>query len=634
MEGPSTVGTQAADAAGLDAAELDAVGDDEETEAGCHCLHRGELLAGRYKIVRRISTGGMGEVYLAEHIEIEKHVALKLLGKNFAERADLVERFVAEARVTSRIKHPNVIDITDFGRTGSGVPFFAMEYLEGEELVELIEREAPLAWQRALKLAMQSCEGLRAAHQVGVIHRDIKPENCYLVQDASGEETIKILDFGIAKSDRIPTEQSTTLQGLLIGTAAYMSPEQARGRSTDARSDLYSLGIILYEMLVGQVPFVADDAMDVLSQHLRDCPPRLSQVDPLAVFPDGLEDLVLKALEKDPKQRYESAAAFADAMGCFLAQHHRSGPQLGHTATRPPPTSQALQVREQTPPRRDRRRGRRVKVAIGALFALGGILLVMRSGLGTPQGGPGFSRIASVPDHTASGSPQEPSLGRFKAGGMGSSSPGGEGSGRAGPDGEGPGRVEAGDVPPMLPTVVDAALGSNAGGGPGHVVGEGGKAMKPPETRSQQPARPSTRGGRGSARAQPKKRRRLRPRKKSRTPKRGGEPTPDPLVARTEAPTPAVARSEVPTPALLALERQLAAIELGPCREKGGLVGMKIRANLRFDASGAITRIQVLKPFRGSALDTCIVGAVRRAGVRATHGAGEVLQTYDFRIRE
>ncbi len=272
------------------------------------------LMSDRYRILRRIGRGGMGEVFLAEHTAIGKPVAIKILSEDFARKPRIVQRFLQEARASSAIRHENVVDITDYGHTPSGLPFLAMEYLVGEDLKATLRREGWLPWPRARAIILQVLAALAAAHSHGVIHRDIKPENCFRLKRGDNPDFIKVLDFGIAKVVGEDVDQHLTQTGVVMGTAEYMSPEQARSDPIDARTDLYAVGVILFEMLTGRVPFKANGFMGTLSKHIMEPPPSPRQVAPLADISRSLERVVLRALAKEPAERYPSAEAFAAAL--------------------------------------------------------------------------------------------------------------------------------------------------------------------------------------------------------------------------------------------------------------------------------------------------------------------------------
>jgi len=267
----------------------------------------GQTLENRYRINHSIGEGGMGIVYEAEHIEIEKKVAVKVLREDLSNQTELVERFKQEAKSASRIGHPNIVNVTDFGRTPDGGAFFVMEYLEGEDLSSLLERQGTLTADESVKIISQVCKALEAAHAQGIIHRDIKPENIFLAR-VGGERVIKILDFGIAKmSGFSESGKKLTRPGVVFGTPEYMSPEQAQGKNPDHRTDLYSVGIILWEMLAGHTPFKGDDFMAIISQHLFNEVPPIHEANPDAQLPVGMEQIITNSVAKKREERYQSA---------------------------------------------------------------------------------------------------------------------------------------------------------------------------------------------------------------------------------------------------------------------------------------------------------------------------------------
>src|SRR4051812_13034012 len=261
---------------------------------------------GNYRAVSLLGEGGMGVVYLAEHPEIGRKVAVKVLHRDFARDEQLLGRFLNEARAANAIRHPNIIEILDSGMLPDRTPFLVMELLEGESLASRIKSEGRMPIRESVNFIYQTASALNAAHAKGIVHRDLKPDNLFVVPDPHDEnrERIKVLDFGIAKLQQSqPGDSVKTRTGTLMGTPIYMSPEQCRGtRTVDHRSDIYSLGVIFYEMLVGQPPFVSEGFGDLVNMHLNVPPmsPRARRPEiPLAV-----DALVLKMLAKNPDDRY------------------------------------------------------------------------------------------------------------------------------------------------------------------------------------------------------------------------------------------------------------------------------------------------------------------------------------------
>ncbi|MCX5741181.1 MAG: serine/threonine-protein kinase [Proteobacteria bacterium] len=264
---------------------------------------------GRYRVMELIGEGGMGKVYLAEHIEIGKRVALKVLHQSYSRMPDLVERFRREARAASKIGHPNIVDVTDSGTTNDGSVYFVMEYLEGVELGSVIEREGALDVARALRITGQICRALAAAHREGIIHRDLKPENIFLITRDGTADIVKVLDFGIAKTMEAEAarERKLTSPGMAMGTPEYMAPEQAAGRPADARTDVYALGAIMYEMTTGSPPYSGDNFMEILTKKATVDPPP-----PLTIRPElapQVGDLVMASMSRNPDDRPQTMEA-------------------------------------------------------------------------------------------------------------------------------------------------------------------------------------------------------------------------------------------------------------------------------------------------------------------------------------
>jgi serine/threonine-protein kinase len=273
---------------------------------------------GSYKVHEMLGRGGMGFVYRAEHVKLGREVALKLLRSDYARRRDAVARFFQEARTVNRVRHRNIVDVTDFVELDDGTTFIIMEFLRGGSLGKWARTGIDLP--RALAVLVQICDGLGAAHEVGVIHRDLKPDNVIVVPTSDGAELVKLLDFGVAKLLNRDDEDLgfQTAAGSVIGTPAYMSPEQAGGMAVDARSDIYSLGAIMYELFCGQPMFRGRSFGEYVRKHLTEMPvpprstPGGGQIDP------RLEALIMKCLEKDPFQRFANIHELRDALLTML----------------------------------------------------------------------------------------------------------------------------------------------------------------------------------------------------------------------------------------------------------------------------------------------------------------------------
>jgi serine/threonine-protein kinase len=290
----------------------------------------GQVLADRYRVLDLIGKGGMGKVYLAEHVALGKRVAVKVLNPAYTHRPDQVKRFLREAQAASTIGHENVIDVIDFGEMPNGSVFFAMEHLQGEDLGKLLKR-GPLQWSRARRILLQICRALQAAHARGIIHRDMKPENCFIIHRNGMRDFVKVLDFGIAKflEENRQVSHTLTQAGALIGTPEYMAPEQVQGEPADVRMDIYALGCIMYQLLTGQLPFSDKTMFGVLSQqvNVRPVPPR--QLAPEADIPPEVEAIILKAMEKERPNRFQSMAELIEAI---VAAPRGSSDRMGTTS--------------------------------------------------------------------------------------------------------------------------------------------------------------------------------------------------------------------------------------------------------------------------------------------------------------
>ena len=267
-------------------------------------LAEGAILRGKYQIITRIGEGGMGVVYKARHIRFDEICALKLVSTHLAADEEFLKRFHSEAVLMRRLEHPHALRVHDIDETEDGRPFIVMEYFAGRSLDKLVREDGPLPVERACRIVAQAASALDAAHRLGIVHRDIKPSNILVAALPDGTETAKVFDFGIAKvrdTSELHHGVSITRTGFLVGTPAYMSPEQAqglRGDKLDGRSDLYSLGIVLFEILTGQLPFQDETPASALIAHLQTPPPNPREL--RGDIPEPLAAIILRALEKDP----------------------------------------------------------------------------------------------------------------------------------------------------------------------------------------------------------------------------------------------------------------------------------------------------------------------------------------------
>ena len=270
----------------------------------------GQVIADRYHITKKLGEGGMGAVYLAEHVKMGRQSAIKVMGAGMSHDPEAISRFNREAANASRINHPNVCAVYDFGETEDGTIYLAMEFVEGRTLSAVLKENGSLPLPRAVGLLKQCADGLQAAHDLGIVHRDLKPDNIMIVSP-KGREVVKVVDFGIAKAGTAEPGQQVTKTGLVVGTPEYMSPEQLSGDKVDGRSDIYSLALVFYRMITDTLPFVADTAQETMIKRLTDEPIPLAQARPDASFPPALQAVMDKALARWPQDRYGSATEFA-----------------------------------------------------------------------------------------------------------------------------------------------------------------------------------------------------------------------------------------------------------------------------------------------------------------------------------
>ena len=281
----------------------------------------GREILGQFRIIERVGSGGMGAVYKAEQPSMDRLVAVKILHPKLASRKDLVSRFRREARAMSHLTHPNTVRVFLYGQLDDGSLYIVMEFLSGRNLAQVVRAEGPMSFERALPVMIQACGALEEAHRQGIVHRDLKPENIFLCTQGGISDYAKVLDFGLAKvteREMRPGSLVLTQEGMVFGTPEFMSPEQAQGKTLDPRSDIYSLGVILYELLTGKLPFSARVPMEFISLHVNAQPIPLRERAPTRSFPAGLQDAMDKALAKNPDHRYQTAAEFAAALRGIL----------------------------------------------------------------------------------------------------------------------------------------------------------------------------------------------------------------------------------------------------------------------------------------------------------------------------
>jgi serine/threonine-protein kinase len=386
-----------------------------------------QVIADRYHVVRKLGEGGMGQVYLAEHVKMGRKSAIKVMNPATVNDPDAVARFNREAANASRISHPNVCAIYDFGETPEGLIYLAMEFVEGEPLTDVLEREGTLPTPRAAAIFLQVADALQAAHDLGIVHRDLKPDNIMLARARDGSDVVKVVDFGIAKAVGGDDSQKVTKTGLVVGTPEFMSPEQLAGDKLDGRSDLYALALVLFKMLTGQLPFAGETAQDTMVKRLIDDPAPLAAVRPDLAFPPGLQATLDAALTRSPAERYRSTAKFASDVAAVLGVER--GPRLSPLPpTRAGPDAPTEPLGRSTPtpslgkPLRQRRR--LLSVAAGAVIILGGAgtVLALRGGAKLaagraarpesaregPVAGPADAGTASAGSRAARGVPERP----------------------------------------------------------------------------------------------------------------------------------------------------------------------------------------------------------------------------------
>lgn len=270
----------------------------------------GTCLMGKYDIIDVIGHGGMGVVYKGRQVLMERTVAIKMLQSQHIADSQSVQRFLREGKASCRMNHPHVITVYDFGITQqSGQPFIVMDYLQGISLADLIKQDGQVSVERSIRILTQATDALDHAHRAGVIHRDLKPSNIMLIEYEDEKDFVKIVDFGVAQLIGAGGEQQRLTQmGEVCGSPVYMSPEQCQGLELDVRSDIYSMGIVIYETLTGRLPLIGKTMVETMSKHITDMPPRFTEIRPDLYIPERLEAVIWKAMAKDPANRHQSMA--------------------------------------------------------------------------------------------------------------------------------------------------------------------------------------------------------------------------------------------------------------------------------------------------------------------------------------
>jgi serine/threonine protein kinase len=317
-----------------------------------HELQPGMIIRNKYEILARIGIGGMGVVYRGRHVTFNELCAIKIVNDGIAGDTKFLQRFQTEAVVTRKLRHPNAVRVDDFDYTDDGRPFIVMELVEGKNIGEILQEEGPLRVPRAVRVATQVAQALGVAHKLGVVHRDIKPGNIILTTDEQGIENAKVLDFGIAKLREAAgnAQQGMTMTGMVVGTPLYMSPEQFMGKKTgeeiDGRTDLYSLGVVLYQMVTARLPFEGETLYSLMMQHMEGVvrPPR--ELTPELNIPESLSQLIVKAIDKDRDKRFQTADEFVAALDSLANEQAGIAPSVSAPVSKviPPPVAIAAPV--------------------------------------------------------------------------------------------------------------------------------------------------------------------------------------------------------------------------------------------------------------------------------------------------
>jgi eukaryotic-like serine/threonine-protein kinase len=285
----------------------------------------GSVIADRYHVIKKLGEGGMGRVYLAEQVKMGRMSAVKVMNRRLASDPDAISRFNREAANASRISHQNVAQVYDFGETSEGLIYLAMEFVEGEPLTDILRRDGALPPARAAEIVRQTAEALSVAHDMGIVHRDLKPDNIMITRARDGGDLVKVVDFGIAKAMNVEA-QKVTRTGLIVGTPEYMSPEQIAGDPLDGRSDIYSLGLVAFNILTGRLPFLSKTAQESVIMRLTEPPRRLAEIRPQVPWSPAVQAVMDRALQRDAALRYPSASEFGRALSAAVREQPTSFP--------------------------------------------------------------------------------------------------------------------------------------------------------------------------------------------------------------------------------------------------------------------------------------------------------------------
>ena len=302
-----------------------------KTQGGATADLIGSVIADRYHVLRKLGEGGMGTVYLAEHVKMGRKSAVKVMNPGMVNDADAISRFNREAANASKISHPNVAAVYDFGETTDGLIYLAMEFIEGPSLTKVIEERGALMPVRAADITRQAADALAVAHDMGIVHRDLKPDNIMLAKNRDGTDCVKVVDFGIAKAANNEA-QKVTKTGLVVGTPEYMSPEQLAGDKLDGRSDTYSLGLVAFAMMTGKLPFPAETVQESMIARLTDRPKPLAEMKSDVPWPAEVQAVMDKVLERDINVRYQTASEFGRELYKAVSAMRGSGATKAVTA--------------------------------------------------------------------------------------------------------------------------------------------------------------------------------------------------------------------------------------------------------------------------------------------------------------